>query len=89
MRRTGEWLREQGVTPWMGARSLPLWIGDPDWVGFSTRSNARAKAAGLRLRPLAETLRDGLAWELSGMRQGPRRAGLTDADEADLLAQLG
>ena len=57
--------------------------------GFSTRSNARAKAEGLRLRPLAETLRDGLEWELSGMRQGPRRAGLTDADEADLLTQLG
>jgi len=85
----GEWLRSQGVEPWMGGRSLPLWIGDPEWRGFSTRSNARAKAEGLRLRPLAETLRDGLEWELSGMRQGPRRAGLTDTDEADLLTQMG
>jgi nucleoside-diphosphate-sugar epimerase len=84
----GKWLREHGVEPWMGDRSLPLWIGDPAWGGFSRRSNDRAKAAGLRLRPLVETLRDGLAWELSGLRRGPRRAGLTDADEAELLALL-
>ncbi len=85
----GQWLQEHGVQPWMGERSLPLWIGDPEWRGFGARSNARARAEGLRPRPLAQTLRDGLDWELSGTRQGPRRAGLADADEADLLALLG
>ena len=82
------WLVEQGVQPWMGERSLPLWLSDPDWRGFTARSGRRARAAGLVLRPLEQTLRDTLAWELA-RPDGPRRAGLTDEQELALLSALG
>ena len=83
-----QWLVDRGVQPWMGERSLPLWLTDPDWLGFAARDSSRAVAAGLRLRPLEETLADVLAWELEREPPAPRRAGLTDEDEAALLAEL-
>jgi hypothetical protein len=82
------WLLEQGVQSWMGERSLPLWLTDPDWLGFNARDSSRAVAAGLRTRPLAETLADTLAWELEREPPAVRRAGLTDEDERALLAAL-
>ncbi len=81
------WLTEHDVESWMGPRSLPLWVDDPAWVGFTSRSNARARAAGLTLRPLAETLRDTLAWAEAADRDWA--AGLSDDDERELLAALG
>jgi hypothetical protein len=52
--------------------ALPLWIraGDRDSAGFMRVSGARAVAAGLRHRPLAETARDVLAL----LRPGDRLA---------------
>ncbi len=47
-----QWLHEQGVEDWMGPRSLPLWIADPEWAGFGARDGSAARAAGLTL-PLA------------------------------------
>lgn len=82
------WLHLHGVEEWAGAKSLPLWLDDPQWLGMNARSNQRAKAAGLILRPLAETLRDTLAWEVATGVDKPRRAGLSAADEARLLADL-
>jgi 2'-hydroxyisoflavone reductase len=83
-----DWLVEQKVQTWMGARSLPLWLGpDPEWAGFATRDSSRAHAAGLRHRRLEETLADTLAWELQQDLAAPRGAGLNDADELALLAQ--
>lgn len=83
-----QWLLAQGVEPWMGARSLPLWLVDPQWVGFNARDSARARGAGLAPRPLRETLADTLAWELRRDRNRPRRAGLSDEDERGLLAAV-
>jgi 2'-hydroxyisoflavone reductase len=83
-----EWLVRHGVEEFAGAKSLPLWLSDPDWRGFMARSNARAKAAGLTLRPLAETFADVLAWELEGGMEQPHGAGLTAAEERELLAEL-
>ncbi|MCQ1995913.1 oxidoreductase [Arthrobacter sp. zg-Y1171] len=83
-----QWLREQGVNEWSGPRSLPLWLEDPDWHGMNARSNARARSAGLRLRPLRQTLKDTLAWEEAAGVGRPRGAGLTPAEERDLLARL-
>ncbi|MCC9205153.1 NAD-dependent epimerase/dehydratase family protein [Arthrobacter sp. zg-Y769] len=82
------WLREQGVSEWSGPRSLPLWLEDPDWHGMNARSNARARAAGLRLRPLQQTLGDTLAWEEAVGVERPRGAGLTGDEERGLLARL-
>jgi 2'-hydroxyisoflavone reductase len=82
------WLVEHGVETWMGPRSLPLWLADdPDWAAFSDRDSARARAAGLRTRPLEQTLADTLAWELTRDPDRPRTAGLTAAEEQALLSE--
>ncbi|MFE9039973.1 NAD-dependent epimerase/dehydratase family protein [Streptomyces sp. NPDC007818] len=82
------WLLEQGVTEFMGADSLPLWIVAEDWAGFQARSGAAAAAAGLRNRPRAEVIADTLAWEREQGLHRERRAGLSPAREAELLALL-
>ncbi len=79
-----EWLRAHDVAEWAGPRSLPLWLADDDWMGFPDRDNAKARAAGLTLRPVPETLRDTLAYEEE--RTTPRSAGLTDTEELELHA---
>ncbi|MDY0828745.1 oxidoreductase [Microbacterium sp. BG28] len=77
-----DWLAERDVHEWVGPRSLPLWLRDPDWYGMNARSTERAVAAGLERRPLESTLADVLGGPVvSG-------AGLTDGEERELLAQL-
>ncbi len=88
IRADQQWLLAQGVEPWMGERSLPLWLPDPDWRGFNARDSSKARGAGLRRRPLSETLADTLAWELTRDPGVPRRAGLSDHDERALLQTL-
>jgi 2'-hydroxyisoflavone reductase len=55
---------------------------------MSQVSVARAVAAGLRFRPVAETSRDTLAWweGLPEERRAKLRAGLSAAREAEVLA---
>jgi len=84
----GEWLLEHGVQNWSGPRSLPLWLNDPDWHGMNARDTTRARDAGLRTRPLQQTLVDTLAWELAHPEPGPHGAGLTDDEERRLLDSL-
>ena len=81
---TADWLLAHGVEPWMGDRSLPLWLPLPDYAGFGTRDSSAARAAGLSTRPLAQTLADTLAWELTDP-QRRRGAGLSDEDERALI----
>jgi hypothetical protein len=81
-------LAERGVQEWMGPRSLPLWLADPDWWGMNARDTARAVRAGLRRRPLEETYRDVLEDESARDRPGPHGAGLTDSEERELLDAL-
>ena len=81
-------LDEHGVQPWMGERSLPLWLSDPAERGFTARDNSAARRAGLAFRPLEQTLADTLAWELARPLDRVRRAGLSDADERALLDAL-
>ena len=86
VRADQQWLLDQGVQPWMGERSLPLWLVDPDWLGFNARDSSKARRVGLTTRPLEQTLADTLSWELTRPTDRPRRAGLTDNDESALLA---
>ena len=80
-----DWLEDQGVQAWSGPRSLPLWLPEPTYAGFMARHSDAAQSLGLRVRPLAETLTDTLAWELLAGPGRTRKAGLTPADEASLI----
>jgi nucleoside-diphosphate-sugar epimerase len=76
------WEREK-VAPWSGPRSLPVMLPVPEVVGLLAHDAAPALAAGLRPRPLAETVADTLAWLNTG---AGTPNGLTEAEEAELLA---
>jgi 2'-hydroxyisoflavone reductase len=79
-------LAEAGVEPWS---DLPLWVpeslGMPGLLHVDVR---RALAAGLRDRPLRETVRDTLAWDKTKAPTRVLRAGLSEERERNLLAKL-
>lgn len=82
-------LLRAGVEEYMGQRSLPLWIADPGWCAFQDRAAGRAAEAGLRQRPLAETMSEALRWErLLGTDRPRNGAGLDRADELSLIGSL-
>jgi 2'-hydroxyisoflavone reductase len=83
-------LEAQGVEPW---DELPLWIPEATGAGTWAIGTERAQAAGLRCRPIAETVADIWAWlrgggeaELSPWRAEHRPRGLTAERERELLA---
>lgn len=83
-----EFLSEQRVSPWS---DLPVWIPSTgDYAGFASRSNAKAIAAGLTFRPLADTVSATLDWFQAQPeeRQAQLRAGLSAEREAEVLAAL-
>jgi nucleoside-diphosphate-sugar epimerase len=79
-------LGEQGVRQWT---ELPLWRTH---AGVWSVDSSRAAAAGLRCRPLAETIKDTWAWLASDGRpvDHPRWAehGIAPEKEAKILASL-
>jgi 2'-hydroxyisoflavone reductase len=74
-------LAEHEVDEWM---ELPLWLRDPAYAGMLALDPSKAFAAGLRPRPLEETVRDTLAWVRDGAPDGP--AGLDREKEQRVLA---
>ena len=80
-----DFLADAGVAPWMGERSLPLWLPLPEYAGLMTRDPEPAFTAGLRCRDIADTARDTREWALAAGRAHPGKAGLTPSDEAELL----
>jgi 2'-hydroxyisoflavone reductase len=86
-----ERLRALGVEPWT---ELPLWAPEDEMAGTWKIGTARARAAGLRCRPAAETVADVAAWlrdggeqELSDWGSHARPAPMGAEREAQLLAQ--
>jgi 2'-hydroxyisoflavone reductase len=74
-----------GVDPGMG---IPLWIGEPGYDAFHNVDSSRAAAAGLVCRPVIETIRDTLAWDLARGGPAPGDEGLSAAEEKRLLRDL-
>lgn len=77
-------LTDNGVEPWMGPGAVPLWLPRPEYDGMMHHYVEPALAAGLSLRPVAETARDTLAW----LRAHPDAAvtGIGRERERELLA---
>jgi 2'-hydroxyisoflavone reductase len=83
-----DFLLDEGVVPWA---ELPLWLpsGDPEHQGHSRVDIARALAAGLSTRPLAETIAAVLDEGVPAADDPRRRGKLTPEREAELLERRG
>jgi 2'-hydroxyisoflavone reductase len=81
----GKFLLGEGLTPWV---ELPLWLEESDETNryFLALNVEKAVAAGLSFRPLSETVRDTLEWDLSRPADLERRAGLAREREREVLA---
>jgi 2'-hydroxyisoflavone reductase len=79
-----EFLEAHEVQPWA---ELPLWIpADTDDAYWSAVDISKAVKDGLTFRPLAETVKDTLAWANGRSTDHTWRAGLTPEREKELLA---
>ncbi len=76
----GEWLADHDVEPWT---EIPLWA--PDAPGLFAADVTAAAAAGMRWRPLDETVADTWAWLPDDWRPTARTPGLAPHKERDLL----
>lgn len=79
---TDEQLLACGVSPWMGSKSLPLWVPGETWRSVALLDCVAAYEVGLQVRPLRETLVSALRYEEE--RPGERPTGLHDEDEREL-----
>jgi 2'-hydroxyisoflavone reductase len=74
-----------GVNRWT---ELPLWIPEnTDASGVFSRSNKKAIVAGLKFRPLRETITDTLKWWQTERQRSDLETGLSREREVQLLAQ--
>jgi 2'-hydroxyisoflavone reductase len=81
-----DFLSQHKVEPWS---DMPAWVpDDEDGAGFSRIDISKAIDAGLRFRPLEETVRDTLEWARTRPADHEWRAGLTAEREAQVLAAL-
>ena len=77
-----EFLVEEDVGEWM---ELPLWLNDPAYRSMLQTPVEHATDAGLRHRPLDDTVRDTLAWVRSGESPQEPPAGLDREKEQRVL----
>jgi 2'-hydroxyisoflavone reductase len=79
-------LNQNKVEAWS---DMPVWVpDDAEGAGFSRVDVSKAIRAGLRFRPLEETVRDTLAWASTRPADHEWRAGLTAEREAQVLDVL-
>jgi 2'-hydroxyisoflavone reductase len=76
-------LLEHDVGPWL---ELPLWLPDPEYAGMTSISPELALKEGLVTCPLAETIRDTLAWAVAAEAPPDPAAGLAPDKERRILA---
>ena len=89
---TATWVPEDFLAAHTSLDKLSLAPWDPQKgpdAYVAQVASKRATAAGLRIRPMDQSVRDTLAWfqRLPAERQGKLRAGLDPKLEADMLAQ--
>jgi 2'-hydroxyisoflavone reductase len=81
-----EFLGRHEVAPWS---DMPVWIPNTEEdAGFSCVDISKAIKAGLKFRPLEETVRDTLEWAAARPSDREWRAGLTAEKEAEVLDSL-
>ncbi len=78
-------LTAEGVEPWSGPDSIPVWLPRPAYDGMLAHDAGPALAAGLESRPVDATTRDTRAW--LDADPAARITGITIEREADLLAR--
>ena len=80
-----DFLEANKVSAW---QDMPAWVPPTgDYAGFGMRSTTRAQAAGLKNRPLQDTVDDTLQWWLAlpEARRASPKAGITPARETEVL----
>jgi nucleoside-diphosphate-sugar epimerase len=82
-----QFLVDRGVNEWMGPRSLPLWLPDPEYAGYGDWDVSDSLAHGLNIRPIEDTAAAALAWERRLGLDRQRKAGITADEETSLLSQ--
>jgi 2'-hydroxyisoflavone reductase len=83
---SAEFLKEHEVAPWS---DMPVWVPDTEEnAGFSRVDISRAVQAGLKFRPLEETIRDTIQWAETRPEDHEWRAGLNPTKEQILLNLL-
>ena len=80
-----EFLQQEQVGAWS---EMPLWLpeeGAPQLAGFMFINVDKAAAAGLRIRPLSDTIRDTLTWARTELSDHALKAGIDTEREQALL----
>lgn len=81
-----EFLNQNKVAEWS---DMPVWVPDNEEnQGFSRVDISRAIKAGLKFRPLQDTVRDTIAWANTRPLDQAWKAGLTTQREAELLISM-
>ena len=78
-------LQQEQVMAWS---QMPLWLPEqdaPQLRGFMFVNCDKAMAAGLRIRPLSDTIADTLGWVRNGLQDQPLKAGIDPEREQTLL----
>jgi 2'-hydroxyisoflavone reductase len=81
-----EFLNQNKVEAWS---DMPVWIPDnEDNAGFSRVDVSKAIQAGLKFRPLKDTIRDTITWANTRSSDYEWRAGMKPEREQELLTML-